>query len=360
MKHLNQKPYGFKPSVSSCIRLCRPWFSLLALVSALSVPAPLRAAEKQVRINLGTLAPRGSIYHQSLQAMAERWKQAPGGGARLVIYPDGTQGGETDMVRLMRVGSLHAGLLTAVGLAEIEQGVTGLQTLPMMFRNFEELEFVNDKLRPMLEKRLSDKGFVVLFWANAGWVRYFSKEPMLTPDAMRKRKVYVIAGNIAQVDIMKKHGYNPVPLETGEILPGLQTGLINVVPAPPIFALATQIDTRAPHMLELRWAPLVGACVTKKEAWGKIPAEARETMLKSAAEAGKEIRASSRKESDEAVAAMKKRGLNVHELTPDQEARWRAAFEELYPDIRGRIVPAEIFDEVQRLLKDYRAGGGKK
>jgi TRAP-type C4-dicarboxylate transport system substrate-binding protein len=333
---------------------------LLALAAGLALRAPLCAAEKTVRINLGTLAPRGSIYHQSLQAMAERWKQAPGGGARLVIYPDGTQGGETDMVRLMRVGSLHAGLLTAVGLAEIEQGVTGLQTLPMMFRNFDEFEFVNDKLRPMLEKRLAEKGFVVLFWVDAGWVRYFSKEPMLTPDDMRKRKVFVIAGNTAQVDIMKKHGYNPVPLETGEILPGLQTGLINVVPAVPIFALATQIDTRAPHMLELRWAPLVGACVIKKEAWEKISTEARETMLKSAAQAGKEIRASSRKESDEAVAAMKKRGLNVHELTPDQEAGWRAAFEELYPDIRGRIVPAEIFDEVQRLLKDYRAGGGRK
>src|SRR5438876_2252172 len=163
---------------------------LLVLASALALPAPMRAAEKAVRINLGTLAPRGSSYHQSLQTNAERWKQAPC-AARLVINPDGTQGGETDMVRLMRVGSLHAGLLTAVGLAEIEPGVTGLQTLPMMFRNFDEFEFVNDKLRPMLEKRLAGKGFVVLFWVDAGWVRYFSKEPMLTPEDMKKRKVFV-------------------------------------------------------------------------------------------------------------------------------------------------------------------------
>src|SRR5256886_14010921 len=115
---------------------------------ALAMIAAPRAAENAIRINLGTLAPRGSTYHQSLQAMAEKWKQAPGGGARLVIYPDGTQGGETDMVRLMRVGSLHAGLVTAVGLAEIEPGVTGLQSLPMMFRDFDEVEYVNDKLRP--------------------------------------------------------------------------------------------------------------------------------------------------------------------------------------------------------------------
>src|SRR5439155_13251352 len=104
------------------------------------------------------------------------------------------------------------------------------------------------------------------------------------------------AGNAAQVDIMKRHGYNPVPLETGEILPGLHTGLINAVPAPPIFALATQIDTRAPHMLDIRWAPLVGASVIKKETWEKISAEASQTMLKAASEAGKEIRVNRRKE----------------------------------------------------------------
>jgi TRAP-type C4-dicarboxylate transport system substrate-binding protein len=342
-----------------------PGRAALFLVVAAAVPAlvavsPLSAAEKSVRINLGTLAPRGSTYHQSLQAMAEKWKQAPGGGVRLVIYPDGTQGGETDMVRLMRVGSLQAGLLTAVGLGEIEQGVAGLQSMPMMFRDFDEFEFVNDKLRPMVEKRLADKGFVVLFWVDAGWVRYFSKTPMVTPEEMKRRKVFVWAGNVAQVDIMKKHGYNPVPLETGEILPGLRTGLVNCVPAPPVFALAAQIDTSAPHMLGLRWAPLVGACVVKKDSWDKIPAEAREPMLKAAGDAGREIRANSRKESDESVAAMKKRGLTVDELTPEQEARWRAEVEEIYPDIRGRIVPAEIFDEVQRLLKDYRARGTTK
>ena len=332
----------------------------LALALTLSLPSSVRAAEKTVRINLGTLAPRGSTYHRSLQAMAEKWKQAPGGGARLVIYPDGTQGGEADMVRLMRVGTLHAGLVTAVGLAEIEPSVAGLQSLPMMFGNFDEFEYVNDELRPRLEKRLADKGFVVLFWVDAGWMRYFSKGPMLTPDDMKKMKVFVWAGNTEQVDLMKKHGYNPVPLETGEILPGLQTGLINTVPAPPVFALATQIDTRAPHMLDIRWAPLVGACVVRKEIWAKIPAAARETLLKAATEAGKEIRANSRKESEESVTAMKKRGLIVHKLTPEQEAKWRAGAQEIYPDMRGKIVPADIFDEVQRLLKEYRAGGGKK
>jgi TRAP-type C4-dicarboxylate transport system substrate-binding protein len=333
---------------------------LLAVIGLLGSEAPLPAAERAVRVNLGTLAPRGSIYHQSLQRMAEAWRQAPGGGVRLVIYPDGTQGGEADMVRLMRVGSLQAGLLTAVGLSDIEPAVGGLQNVPMLFRSLQEYEAVNDRLRPTLEKRLAEKGFVVLFWVDAGWVRYFSKEPILTPEDLKRMKIFVWAGSPDQVSIMRKAGYTPVPLETGDILPGLQTGMINTAPLPPIFALAAQVDLRAPHMLDLNWAPLVGACVVRKESWDKIPAAARDSLLSAAARTGQEIRAGSRKENAAAVVAMQKRGLTVHEPNPELVEQWRKEAEKTYPDIRGRLVPAEIFDQVQQQLREYRAAGPQK
>ena len=318
------------------------------------------AADKPVRINLGTLAPRGSSYHKSLQEMSEKWKQAPGGGVKLVIYPDGVQGGEADMVKLMRVGTLQAGLLTIMGLADIEPGIFGLQGAPMIFRDFAEFEYVNEKLRPMLEKRMLEKGFVVLFWVDAGWIRFFSKEPLRTPDDLKRAKLFVWSGNTEQVDIMKRNGYNPVPIETSDILPSLQTGLITAAPVPPIFALASQMDVRAPNMTLINWSPLVGACVIAKDSWDKIPAAAREDLMKAAQQAGKEIRASSRKESDDAVEAMKKRGLKVQKVSPEMEEEWRTDVQKVYPEIRGRIVPAEIFDEVQRLVKEYRENGGKQ
>jgi TRAP-type transport system periplasmic protein len=334
------------------------WLLMTVLVLA-ACPAGLEAAERAVRINLGTLAPRGSVYHKSLQAMAEAWRQAPGGGVRLVIYPDGTQGGETDMVKLMRVGSLQAGLLTAVGLADIEPGVGGLQDIPMVFNSLEESEKVTEQVRPTLEKRLAEKGFVVLFWGDAGWVHYFSKEPVITPDDLRRMKIFVWAGSPEQVSIMRHQGYTPVPLETADILPGLQTGMITAAPLAPIFALAAQVDLRAPHMLNLNWAPLVGACVIKKDVWEKIPAASREALMAAAARAGTEIRQGSRKESTEAIAAMQKRGLTVHDLSPDLVERWRQEAEKTYPEIRGRIVPPEIFDEVRQRVEAYRSSNKK-
>ena len=128
----------------------------------------------------------------------------------------------------------------------------------------------------------------------------------------------------------------------------------------PIFALAAQLDSQAKYMLEMNWGPLVGAAVVHKKSWDRVPAAAREAMLKIAAETGQQVKAAGRAESDAAVTAMVKRGLKVQKVTPEVEAEWRAVIDKVQGQIRGKIVPADMFDEAQRIVKDYRAAGGAK
>lgn len=327
----------------------------LLMAMALSGLALDSHAADNVRIKLATLAPTGSTYHKSLLTMREAWKKASGGTVELMIYPDGKLGGEADTVGLMKGNSLQASLLTTIGLAEIEKAVTGLQSIPMGFHDLAEVDYVGEKLHGMLEERLAAKGFMVLFWTDTGWVRFFGKKSFTTPEDLKKMKLFVWAGNADQVDIYRTAGLNPVPLETADILPGLQTGLIEATPAPPVFALATQLYSRAPYMLELNWGPLVGACVVRKQTWEKIPESIRTELLKSAVAAGLEIKASARKESVDSVAAMETRGLKVTKVTPEVEAAWRTAAEAAYPKIRGTIVPEDIFDKAMSLIREYRA-----
>jgi TRAP-type C4-dicarboxylate transport system substrate-binding protein len=163
-------------------------------------------------------------------------------------------------------------------------------------------------------------------------------------------------GNEAdQQEIMKSLGYTPVPLETGDILPAIQTGMINAVPSTPYFALATQIYNSAPHMLDLNWAPIVGALVVTKKAWDQMKTEAQSAVREASVKAGVKIRAQARTEVDEAVEAMKKRGLTVSKPNGEQMQEWEALAERLYPKIRGSLVPAETFDAVVAHLKAYRA-----
>lgn len=329
-----------------------PRLLLPLLLAAAALPAA--RAQKTVRINLGTLAPRNSSYHQALLAMGEAWRTASGGKVRLVVYADGTQGTEADMVRLMRIGSLQAGLLTSTGLETIESTVAGLQKLPFVFHNFEEFDHIMQVMSPRLEQKLEEKGFHVLFWLDAGWLRLFSTEPALMPADFARLKFFVWA-DPKQAEILRSIGQDPVNLESNDLPTALQTGLVTAMPAPPIFVLATQLDRRAKYMLRINYAPLVGAAVVTTAAWDKIPPELREVLTAAARQTGAEIRARGRAESDEAVAAMQKRGLIVRELTPEARAAWQALAEKAYPQIRGGLMPADIFDEVQRELTAFRA-----
>lgn len=332
---------------------------IVLFVLVLLAAIPGASAAEPAKIKLATLAPKGTSFHQILLSMGEKWQKAPGGGVKLVCYTDGTMGGEADMVRRMRVGQVQAGLLTVAGLQEIDSSVTALQTMPMKFHSLDEVEYVREKLRPRLEKTFLEKGFVVLFWCDAGWVRFFSRKPATVPADLKPMKLFAWAGDNRTVDLIKAFGYRAVPLEPTDILAGLQTGLIDAVPSTPTYALAGQFYGPASNMVEVDWAPLVGGAVITKKAWDALPADARDEMMKAAAEAGKELTMRSRAESDEAVEAMKKRGLKVQKLTPAAEAEWRKLAEDVNPKIRGALVPADLFDEVQQLLKDYRASSGK-
>ena len=328
---------------------------LLALICALSSTA--KAADVQMRV--GTLAPKNSLYHRQLLEMGEAWRAAQGGASKYVVYPDGSQGGEAEMARRMRIGQLQGALLSVVGLREIEPSISALQNLPLLFRSWEELDYVRDKMRPAMEKKFLDKGFVVLAWGDAGWVRFFSKEAAVRPDDYKRMKFFAWGSEQEQQAIMKSLGYTPVPLETADILPSIQTGMINVVPSTPYFALASQVYNTAPHMLEINWAPIVGAMVVTTKAWDAMSPEGQKALREAGDKAGVQLRAQARREVDEAVDAMKKRGLVVHKPNAAEMQEWNALAESLYPRIRGTMGPADTFDEVFKHVKAYRAQATK-
>ena len=325
-----------------------------ALAMATQVPLLSLAADSQLKI--GSLVPKNSLYHRQLMEIGEAWKKTQSVPSRFNVFTDGSQGGEAEMVRRMRIGQLQAALLSVVGLREIEPSIAALQNLPLAFRSWEELDYVREKMRPSMEKKFLEKGYVVLAWGDAGWVRFFSKQAAYSPDDFKKMKFFAWGAEAEQQEIMKSLGYTPVPLEPTDILPSIQTGMINVVPSTPYFALASQIYNSAPNMLEINWAPIVGAFVITQKAWDEMSPESRIALKTSSDKAGGLIRMQARKEVEEAVEAMKKRGLQVNKPNAEQMKEWRTLSETLYPRIRGKMVPTETFDEVFAHLKNFRAG----
>jgi TRAP-type C4-dicarboxylate transport system substrate-binding protein len=337
----------------TCSSIRRSVFAVLLGASLWALPAPPAAGAPTV-IKLATLAPEGSSWFKVLQDMGEDWKKVSGGAVTLRIYPGGVAGDEDAMIRKMRIGQIQAAAITGMGLAYLDKSFYALH-IPMLYASDDEIDYVRDRYGPVLEKRLEEKGFIILNWGDAGWVRFFTKSPMVSPEEAKALKLYLSSGNPTLVQLYKETGFRPVIISVADLLPGLQTGMVNGFNATPLAALAFQWFALAPHMADLQWAPLTGATVIEKQSWEKIPADLRAKLLDASRDTGRKLRTEIRRLNQEAIDVMVKNGLKIHKVPPDAQLRWLKMVEDIHPRIRGGIMPAEAFDAVKKYRDEYRA-----
>jgi TRAP-type C4-dicarboxylate transport system substrate-binding protein len=303
---------------------------------------------------MATLVPTNSSWELILKQTAVTWSKLSGGRVKVNLYAGGVKGDDPEVVRQMRLGTVDAAVLTAVGVAAIDKAVYALG-VPMMYDSYEELYYVLDKMRPRLESRLEEKGFVVLNWADGGWVHFFSKSPVATPDDLRKEKLFQWADDSDSIEIWRSAGFvNVRPLPSTELASSVQSGLVSAFGAPPQVAVITQYYNHAKNMTDLKWNLLLGATLIRKAVWEKIPADVRPSLAEAAQDAGRRLREDIRGSADKDVAEMKKRGLNVVPVPAAARAQWLKMAESTYPGVRGRIVPAEVFDEAMKYRNEYR------
>ncbi len=330
-----------------------------AAVAALMLSMSASAQAQGVVVKMATLVPDGSAWHGILKEMAEEWKQASGGAVTLRIYAGGVAGDDADVVRKIRLGTLNAGLLSSAGLADVDRSVYSLQ-VPMAYADYAEFDAVLAKIGPTIAQALDAKGFVLLDWVDGGWVKFFTRSAVTTPEDLKKLKLFAWAGDTEAVEIWKAAGFNPVPLPSTEISTALQTGLINALPTTPQAALLLGWFNQAKNMTDLNWAVLLGAVVVAKATWEKIPEAMRPALLESAHKAGARLREETRRRSQEDLAAMQARGLNVIRLDAAGIELWRKAAENAYPRVRGAFVPAPAYDQAMAAREEYRREAAAK
>jgi TRAP-type C4-dicarboxylate transport system substrate-binding protein len=326
----------------------------LLLAALLAALAP--AASAQVTIKLGTLAPAGSTWHEILKEMGQKWEAASGGQVKLRVYAGGAQGSEGDMVRKMGIGQLQAASISNVGMHDVLPDPQTL-SVPMMFADEAEMECAFARVRPRIESAMEKKGFVVLQWSRVGAMSLFCNAPYKTPAEMASAKVFAWEGDPKSVEAWRAAGFRPVVLSSTDIVPSLQTGMIDCVTNVPLYVLTSRLFEKANKMMDLPWGWILGATIVKKDAWEKIAPETRQKLQAIAVELGEKVDAEVRRLNVDAVAAMKKQGLQV---VPVDAAPWRAAMEKSWSVVRGGVVSAEVFDEVKGARDACRAGAKKK
>ena len=322
--------------------------SALALSAGLLTLSSLQAGQRPVNIKMASLAPDGSPWHQVLQEIAQDWRELSNNQVRLQIYAGGVIGDESDMVRKMRLSQVQAAALTAEGLSYIDKGIYGL-SLPLLVDNYAELDWLRAQVEPELRRRFEEKEFVVLAWADVGWAYWFTRTPVRTPDDLRKQRIFTWAGDPHSPRLWKTAKFQAVSLSAMDVLPGLQTGLIDAVSSTPLTVASFQWFGIIKYMTNLPWAAMTGGLIINRKSWNRIPENLRPRLRAAVKKRVVRIKDEIRYADDEAVAVMQEYGLEVVDITEDERAQWQQFVDQYGPILRGTLVDTAMYDQIQDL-----------
>lgn len=315
------------------------------------------ALQAQLRVRLGTIAPENTIWARTAREMGERWHKRTSGRITPIVNA-GTVGSEDSMLRNMRISKqLQAAQLSAITLGRLDQAFN-VFGIPLFFESYEEVDRVLEALAPSLDRRLEAKGLKRLHWGFAGWVHVFSSQPVHSVRDLKKLKLYTSAGDDQMTTWYQANGFTAVPLDPTQMMSGLMTRQIEAIPVTPLSAQMFQWYQHTGYMMDIGFAPLVGATVMAADVWARIPAGDQQIILEEARSAEQRLRTHVPGLDREATEQMQKSGKLT--VTQGAEVEWRNAAEDLSSAMRGKLVPDDVYDLARGTRDDYRKASGNK
>jgi len=304
-------------------------------------------------IKIGSSAPDHSPWDIALDALAAEWASITGNRVRLQIYPGGSTGNEADNLRKVRIGQLQGAVVTTGGLASISTDML-IFSLPLFIRNDAELDYVLDVMEPELRGIIEEKGFSLIAWQPAGWVRPFAKDPILYPRDLKSFKLALPMSDAAFVQAWKSIGFHIVQITSNEFMTALQTGMIEAFINPALVAASYQWFALAPHMCEIDLAPLVGGLLIDTRVWTRIPEEYRPRLLAAAHDILYPLHETAASLTADAIELMENNGLVAHEIDEGIRQEWVDDLERSYNRIIGTSIDPGLFNEMEEHLEEYR------
>lgn len=239
--------------------------SLLALLAlALTGPA---AAETTLKI--ATIVPEGTNWMETMRAGSNEIARRTEGRVKFKFYSGGIQGTDSQVRRKMRIGQLHGGVFTSGALRAFQRDAE-LYGLPLLFRSYEEVVYVRERMDHKIRALLEDSGYVNFGFAGGGFAYLISNTPIRSRNDMSRLKIWIPEGDQIARLASDALGISAVTLPLTDVLTGLQTELIDTVMGPPVGVIVMQWHTAMRYITDLRIAYAFAALIIDARIFNRL------------------------------------------------------------------------------------------
>jgi len=339
------------------------WVFTLSLI--FFSPGPSRAGEKdkpQYTIKWATIAPENTVWGETVHSATDEVEKLSGGRLKNIWYFGAVMGDEPDTIRKLKLNQLQGLALLSVGLSKLAPELVAY-SLPYLFQDYEEVDCVFDKSWPLVEKVLNQRGYEVFGRTDVGFSVFFSKNNLHDAADWKKAKTWTWVGLEVDKAAALMFGIeNLIPLALPEVLPALQTGMVDTAYATYYTSIALQWNTEIKYMSDARkhggaFAPAM--LVLKKKTYDSLPPDIQKIMKDTFRDAFPSLRAALRRDEHQAEQALLDRGIKYMDVDPEFMKEVKSRIPAVYDDWKGKYYPDWFIDGILQARDECRSESKK-
>ena len=335
------------------MRYTRAIFWELLLLCLILSALPVWVLAEPLVIKFATIAPEGTPWMSLMEEMNDELRRRSNEQVAFRFYPGGVAGDERDVLRKIRINQLHGGAFSGFGLGEIVPEIRVLE-LPLLFRNAAEADHIATALSAPFTEALAQKGYVLLGLNEAGAVHIFSQHAMHTKSDLGHAKMWTWQGDPVPLALFKAYGITPIPLTLPDVLPSLQSGLIDTFYGPPLAILALQWFTKARYISALPITYVMGALVLSKQQWQKLSPDQQTIVRETVTKYNAKIVTTMRRHQQKALTLLQTLGLQSVTMSDAEMAYLQQASGKVREELVGKLYSRDLLERVIQLRDQYR------
>jgi len=306
-------------------------------------------------LKIATLAPDGTTWMKNMRAAAKEINEKTAGRVKFKFYPGGVMGNDKSVMKKIRLGQLQGGALTGGSLATTYPDMQ-IYSLPMVFKNYGEIDHVRPIIDPLLKQGMEKKGFTILGISEGGFAYLMSNSTVKNIADLKRHKLWIPEDDVLNEALFRKMGVHPITLPLADVYTGLQTGLIDTIGATPTGALAFQWHTRIRSITDVPLLYLVGVLVVDNKRFNKISAADQKVVKDVIAKTFSSMDEINRKDNENARQALQKMGTEFVKPDESEITYWDKLADEVIEEIGSKAATPELYRKLKDMLANYRSG----
>ena len=308
----------------------------------------------QIQIKIATLAPQNSEWAEKFQKGSIEIQERTENRVKLKFYWGGAQGNAKKILQKIKIRQLHGGTFSPTDFQEVYPDLN-IYGLPFLFKDFDEVDYVRDRVDNQLEQGFKNLGFNTYGFAGGGFAYILSNEPIREYEDLKNKKIWLPQGDLISYEAMRSLNLLPVPLPMTDVLTGLQTGLIDIVAIPPVVALALQWHTKINYITRVPVLYAMGFLAIDSKIINRINTDDQKVLNEVINRIYSEVDSNSQQDSENAYEALSKIGIQEIQFDGDEYQKLTDLLEEPTKKMANDgFYSLELFNEVKMYIDDFR------